>query len=236
VKDLPKVPTWWLEWDSKLQPSGREAPNIPLSPTRHAVKTIAVKAVAQERSIEALPPGCGPCWNNKGTMVPLNSHTAFIRISKLSAPWAFNYRAFFGFLVESWEICSSRLGNATLRLGEFILRPGDSIPRLGNSTARFGTSLPKDWKFTSQCFWIHSQRLENSLLKIRKFTPHHSLEIHSPGNTNSLPQALKFHLKACNFWKLNPKAWKFNQKAPKFTPQGFQIQFPRLWNSLPNEL
>ena len=31
VKDLPKVPTWWLEWDSNLQHSGRKAPNLPLS-------------------------------------------------------------------------------------------------------------------------------------------------------------------------------------------------------------
>src|SRR6218665_952647 len=31
VKDLPKVPTWWLEWDSNLRPSGRKALNLPLS-------------------------------------------------------------------------------------------------------------------------------------------------------------------------------------------------------------
>src|SRR6218665_3604874 len=31
VKDLPKVPMWWLGWDSKLRPSGRKAPNLPLS-------------------------------------------------------------------------------------------------------------------------------------------------------------------------------------------------------------
>src|SRR6218665_163261 len=31
VKDLPKVATWELEWDSKLRPSGRKAPNLPLS-------------------------------------------------------------------------------------------------------------------------------------------------------------------------------------------------------------
>ena len=31
VKDLPKVPTWRLEWDSNLQPSGWKAPNLPLS-------------------------------------------------------------------------------------------------------------------------------------------------------------------------------------------------------------
>jgi len=28
VKDLPKVPTWWLEWDSNLRPSRRKAPNL----------------------------------------------------------------------------------------------------------------------------------------------------------------------------------------------------------------
>ena len=28
---MPKVPTWWLEWDSNLRPSGRKAPNLPLS-------------------------------------------------------------------------------------------------------------------------------------------------------------------------------------------------------------
>ena len=33
VKDLPKVPTWQLEWDLNLQPSKRKAPNLPLSPT-----------------------------------------------------------------------------------------------------------------------------------------------------------------------------------------------------------
>ena len=27
VKDLPKVLTWWLEWDSNLRPSGPKAPN-----------------------------------------------------------------------------------------------------------------------------------------------------------------------------------------------------------------
>src|SRR6218665_72723 len=32
VKDLPKVHTWrLLEWDSNLRPSGRKAPNLPLS-------------------------------------------------------------------------------------------------------------------------------------------------------------------------------------------------------------
>jgi len=29
VKDLPKVPTWRLEWDSNLQPTERKAPNLP---------------------------------------------------------------------------------------------------------------------------------------------------------------------------------------------------------------
>ena len=31
VKDLPKVPTWRLAWDSNLSPSGRKAPNLPMS-------------------------------------------------------------------------------------------------------------------------------------------------------------------------------------------------------------
>ena len=31
VKDFPKVSTWWLKWDSNLRPSGRKAPNLPLS-------------------------------------------------------------------------------------------------------------------------------------------------------------------------------------------------------------
>src|SRR6218665_3984097 len=31
VKDFPKVPTWWLEWDSNLQPSICKAINLPLS-------------------------------------------------------------------------------------------------------------------------------------------------------------------------------------------------------------
>ena len=31
VKDLPKVPTWWLEWDSNPQPSRCKAPNLPLN-------------------------------------------------------------------------------------------------------------------------------------------------------------------------------------------------------------
>src|SRR6218665_372102 len=31
MKDLPKVPTWRLEWDSNLRPFGRKAPNLPLS-------------------------------------------------------------------------------------------------------------------------------------------------------------------------------------------------------------
>ena len=31
VKDLPKVPTWQLEWDSNMWPSGRKALNLSLS-------------------------------------------------------------------------------------------------------------------------------------------------------------------------------------------------------------
>jgi len=31
AKDLPKVPTWQLEWNSNLRPSGRKALNPPLS-------------------------------------------------------------------------------------------------------------------------------------------------------------------------------------------------------------
>jgi len=31
VKDLPRVPTWWVDWDSNLQPSGCKAPKLPLS-------------------------------------------------------------------------------------------------------------------------------------------------------------------------------------------------------------
>src|SRR6218665_26733 len=31
VKDLPKVPAWWLEWDSNLRPSKRKAANLPLN-------------------------------------------------------------------------------------------------------------------------------------------------------------------------------------------------------------
>ena len=34
MKDLPKVPTWQLEWDSNLQPSVRKAPN-PSHPTMY---------------------------------------------------------------------------------------------------------------------------------------------------------------------------------------------------------
>ena len=30
VKDLPKVPTQRLEWDTNLRPSGDKAPNVPL--------------------------------------------------------------------------------------------------------------------------------------------------------------------------------------------------------------
>ena len=33
VKDLPKVPTWRLEWDSNLRPSGYKAPHLPLCHT-----------------------------------------------------------------------------------------------------------------------------------------------------------------------------------------------------------
>ena len=31
VKDLPKIPTWRLKWDSNLRPSGGKATNLPLS-------------------------------------------------------------------------------------------------------------------------------------------------------------------------------------------------------------
>ena len=37
VKDLPKVPTWQLEWDLNLQPSGRNLSNLQLS--HHAPRT-----------------------------------------------------------------------------------------------------------------------------------------------------------------------------------------------------
>src|SRR6218665_95609 len=30
-KNLPKVPTWWLKWDSNVRPSGHKAPDLPLS-------------------------------------------------------------------------------------------------------------------------------------------------------------------------------------------------------------
>src|SRR6218665_1803796 len=30
VNDLPKVPTWWLEWDSNLRPFGRKALTLPM--------------------------------------------------------------------------------------------------------------------------------------------------------------------------------------------------------------
>src|SRR6218665_3111174 len=42
VKDLPKVPTWQLEWDSNPRPSGRNAPNLPLihhAPRRRQIRT-----------------------------------------------------------------------------------------------------------------------------------------------------------------------------------------------------
>ena len=48
LKDLPKVPTWQLEWDLKLRPSGRKAPNLPLchyapQPMPHSIVTILFK-------------------------------------------------------------------------------------------------------------------------------------------------------------------------------------------------
>ena len=36
VKDLPKVPTRRLEWDSSLQPSGRKAPNQSITEPHNA--------------------------------------------------------------------------------------------------------------------------------------------------------------------------------------------------------
>ena len=39
VKDLPKVPTWRLEWDSNLPPSKCKAPKLPLS--HHAPFVVA---------------------------------------------------------------------------------------------------------------------------------------------------------------------------------------------------
>src|SRR6218665_1625045 len=36
VKDLPEIPTWWLERDLNLQPFGRKAPNLPVS--HHALQ------------------------------------------------------------------------------------------------------------------------------------------------------------------------------------------------------
>ena len=30
VNDLPKVPTWWLEWDSNLRPFSRKALTLPM--------------------------------------------------------------------------------------------------------------------------------------------------------------------------------------------------------------
>ena len=43
VKDLPKVPTWRLEWDSNLRPSGRKAPILPLSYHPHIFNLFCVE-------------------------------------------------------------------------------------------------------------------------------------------------------------------------------------------------
>src|SRR6218665_4202135 len=41
VKDLPKVPTWQLEWDSNLRLYGRKAPYLPLR--RYVPHTLPAK-------------------------------------------------------------------------------------------------------------------------------------------------------------------------------------------------
>src|SRR6218665_3694240 len=57
VKDLPKVPTWRLEWDSNLRPSERKALNPttePPLPTKSGVRTQFIKAVAVMHTISIL--------------------------------------------------------------------------------------------------------------------------------------------------------------------------------------
>ena len=45
-----EVPKWWLEWDSNLWPSGRKAPNLPLS--HHAHIFMTYNAWYDQRSIQ----------------------------------------------------------------------------------------------------------------------------------------------------------------------------------------
>ena len=47
VKDLPKVPTWRLEWDSNPRPSGYgiDSTNAPPRPTIHSLLSILTKSI-----------------------------------------------------------------------------------------------------------------------------------------------------------------------------------------------
>src|SRR6218665_3692963 len=49
VKDLPKDPTWWLEWNSNLRPSRRKAPNLPL---RHHAPHVWCKEVLLRNQLD----------------------------------------------------------------------------------------------------------------------------------------------------------------------------------------
>jgi len=56
VKDLPKVPTWQLKWDSNLRPSGLKSPNLPLSSPHYN------QACSNESSVPACLLGLFNTW------------------------------------------------------------------------------------------------------------------------------------------------------------------------------
>jgi len=50
VKELPRVPTWQLEWASNLRPLGRKAPNLPMSHPTPPWRTYPINSLKNEQS------------------------------------------------------------------------------------------------------------------------------------------------------------------------------------------
>ena len=57
LKDLPKVLTWWLEWDSNLRPSGWKAPNPTTEPPR-PTKSLRNKTAASRMNLRQSKSEC----------------------------------------------------------------------------------------------------------------------------------------------------------------------------------
>ena len=99
VKDLPKVPTWRVEWDSNLRPSGRKAPNLPLS---HHAPSFTISLLYS--IIEVIRPNCDLKLNSD-----IENHLNIMRFIKTALyriPFEFKHH-FRTDLTDAWKLYSS---------------------------------------------------------------------------------------------------------------------------------